>query len=525
MPHLPSTPEGALLLEQARQHFNAGKLEAALHACDSALALDPNDLATIGLRADALLHLNRLQEAADAYRKIIHQNPEVAGAWKNLAIALTRQNDDQGALSAWQAAAGLQPRNAEIRTELGCVLCRLGRDEEALSELRTALAQDSANATTWNALGVALHQLKRHEEALGAFQESLRLNPKSAETHYNSGLALTALRRFDDALHANRMALAHDRKWTEAWWNAALLLLRMERFEEGWPLYEVRLKRRYRKIFPSEILAIPRWDGTKPKAGERILLLSEQGLGDTLMFCRFAAPLAALGFHVTIQAKPALHGILARAPGIRKVVGDEADPKDFDRRIELLSLPWRLSTRIDSIPFAREPYLFPDPSRVDTWRERLGSPQKPRVALMWRGRENPFLAERSMPLEDLAIYLPHRFDYVRLQRKIESNEKPIVNRLAIRPDPSEIVDFDDAAALIELSDLVVTIDTSIAHLAAGMGKTTWIILPRLAEWRWMEDRIDSPWYPEVKLFRQQSEGSWRPVLVQVAQALQRILYQ
>jgi hypothetical protein len=259
----------------------------------------------------------------------------------------------------------------------------------------------------------------------------------------------------------------------------------------------------------------PQWLGKEPLAGKTVLLYSEQGLGDTLQFCRYVKLVADLGARVILEVQRPLVSLLAQLEGVSQTVAAGNTPPEADYCCPLLSLPLAFSTRLDSIP--RAACLSVSAAQVARWQERLGEKTQLRVGLMWSGNA-AYQADRnrSIRLADLIPQLPAEFQYVSLQKEVREIDRPsLQSNRAILNFAEEQQDFSDAAALCECMDLVLSVDTSVAHLSAALGRETWVMLPFSADWRWLLGRDDSPWYPSVKLYRQRSVGDWGSVFERV----------
>jgi hypothetical protein len=287
-------------------------------------------------------------------------------------------------------------------------------------------------------------------------------------------------------------------------------------FGKGWTDYEWRWsndKGSYildRRLFPQ-----PLWLGDESIAGKRILLHSEQGLGDTLQFCRYAKSVSELGAHVVLEVQPPLASVLAKLDGVSQLVTRGNALPEFDYHCPLLSLPLAFKTTLETIPI-RDRYLCAETSKITHWQRRLGEKTKPRVGLVWNGKrrtEN----DRSILLADLIQCLPGDFQYVSLQKEVRDPDSRTLNaHPEILDFRAEAKDFSDTAALCECMDVVISVDTSAAHLSAALGRKTWILLPYIADWRWLIDRATSPWYESATLYRQAIMGDWRGVFEKVA---------
>jgi hypothetical protein len=295
-------------------------------------------------------------------------------------------------------------------------------------------------------------------------------------------------------------------------------LLALGRYTEGWQPYEARRRVKGAAVLPDR--QRPLWLGKESIAGKTILLYAEQGLGDTIQFCRYAALVAGQGARVILEVQPALTTLLADIEGPQQLVAQGDPLPDFDCHCPLLSLPLALGTRLETIP-ASIPYLAAQPERIAKWEAALGQKEKPRVGIAWFGNpQNGSDRNRSMPLHRLLPLLTAGASFVSLHHEVRAEDQTVLDA---RPEllhfGGGLGDFTDMAALVTRLDLVISVCTSVAHLAGALGKPVWVLLPFAPDWRWMLDRTDSPWYPTARLFRQQRIGDWDGVIRTVAEHL------
>ncbi|WP_233805132.1 tetratricopeptide repeat protein [Paraburkholderia sp. HP33-1] len=473
---------------KAMQRFAEAEL-----ACRLALAIRP-DYAEAHLNLGAVLvDLDRVSEGEAAYREALVHRADYAQAYYNLGVALARQERFAEAEQAYRGAIRCQPGLAHAHNNLGCVL----------------------------------RVLERFPEALDAFRQALAVVPHLAEAHANIANALTQLRRFAEAESAYRKAIDLKSEYSEARFGLAVLLLSLGRFDEGWQLYECRYEQPnfiHRKT--RELLGCPQWLG-EPLAGKSVLLWQEDGLGDMLQFSRYIPLLKALGAtHISVACAPALHRLIASMDGVDAMLEHKdalAQIAEYDCWASLLSAPVYLRTTVDSIP--RPARLSVDPALVEQWRPALDSlPPGRRVGLVWKGNAKHHNdANRSIPsLAALAsLWSVPGLSFVSLQKGQSEDEAR--NPPAAQPLldlGARVSDFADSAAIVAQLDLVICVDTSIAHLAASLGKPCWVMLPeRDVDWRWMHERDDSPWYPHtLRLFRREPGEDWASSVERVRQA-------
>jgi tetratricopeptide (TPR) repeat protein len=448
----------------------------ALASFERALALQPDHLEALGNRGNVLLDLGRAQEALVCFDQLLAR----------------------------------EPRHLPARVNRGNALSALGRLDEAMAEYDAALALSPGDVKALSNRASALHRLGRYEDALGGFERALSLAPHDADACVGRGQALQALGRHADALASYRQATALQKDHVAAHFNAALALLTLGDYPAGFAEYEWRWKR---PGLAHRNFGKPLWLGEYPLGRKTILLHAEQGLGDTIMFARYAPLLARAGARVVLEVQRELGGLLAGLDGVTVVARGEPLPA-FDVHCPLGSLPLALKTTLESVP-AEVPYLRGEPERVAAWRARMEALPGKRVALAWAG--NPSHVNdrnRSVPLARLAPLLATPgVTFIGVQRDIPERDRDV--RTApetLSQFGSEFSDFSDSSALISSCDLVVSVDTAVAHLAAAMGRPTWILLPFWPDWRWTLSGETSPWYPQARLLRQPRHGDWDSVI-------------
>jgi Flp pilus assembly protein TadD len=474
------------LMYAALGHYQAGALGEARALVEQVLRLD-------SLRPDAL-HL--------------------------LGLISCAQGDTKKGIQLIRRAIAFSPRDHEAFSNLGIVLQGLGRDVEALDSFDKALAIRPDSVAALNNRGSTLQTLGRFEEALACFDKALAINPRHAPSLSNRGNTLRFLGRFREALADFGVALSAEPDSAEAHWNESMCLLATGDFRRGWKGYEWRWRVRtfvgVRRTFP-----VPLWLGREDLAGKTVLLHAEQGFGDTLQFCRYAPEVAAFGARVILALPQPLKELLRSLPGVAAIQGEGDALPPIDFHCPLMSLPLAFGTELESIP-AQVPYLTCDPGLAALWRERLGQYGGLKVGLVWAGRRwDRFNERRSVPLERmLALSAVEGVTLVSLQ-KGEPGDQALGERAraALVNWTSELADFADTAALVSELDLVITIDTSVAHLTGALGKPVWVVNRFEHCWRWLRDRNDSPWYPTMRLFTQSSPGDWGAVMAHVAKAL------
>ena len=519
---LPAWPDQAeAYYKRAGALKDERRFAEAVAAFDNAIAIKSDYAQAHNGRGIVLANLNRLAEAVGSFDRAIELKSDYAEAHNNRALVLQELGQFEEGLASLERAIALQPDNARAHNNRGVVLHGLKRDDEALASHDKAIALNTDYAEAHYNRGVLLQELDCLDESLASFDRAIALKPDYAAAHNNRGTVLNHLNRLDEALAALDQAIALTGGFPEAYLNKSYCLLRMGRFEEGWRLHEWRKKTERpvgHRSFPQ-----PLWLGREDIANKSVFVHWEQGFGDTLQFCRYANLLRAHGADVVMSVQEPLHRLLSRSmPDIRILKNDVA-PAAFDYHSALMSLPLAFGTTLETMP-AAVPYLFADEERCKTWDARLPPPTKPRIGVAWSGnakQKNDF--NRSIGLAALAPILTVDAHWISLQKDVRDIDRPLLDSFRQICHYGELLaDFSDTAAVIDSMDLVIAVDTSVAHLACAMGKPVWILLAYTADWRWLVDRHDCPWYPTARLFRQQVRHGWDGVVARVHRALAKL---
>lgn len=508
--------EAALLYNYGNLLKDLGRREEALAAYDAALKVRP-DAAEIHIEcADVLRELKRYDEALVSYGRVLALRGDDVEALCNRGLALDALGRPAEAVASYDRALALRPDEAIILRNRGCALINLKRYDEALATFDAILARNPADAEAHYNRGNALLQFERLTEALASYDAALAVRPDLAEAHNNRGLALKELGRFAEAVDSHRRAYTIDPNHVEARWNEALLQLLAGDYAHGWAGYEWRWQKEplihARRDFPQ-----PLWRG-EPIAGQTILIHSEQGLGDTIQFCRYLPLVAATGAHVVFEVQPPLLRLLHGIGGAAVIARGDTLP-DFDWQCPLMSLPHAFGTRLDTIP-ADIPYLRAAPELARAWTTRLGEKRRPRIGLVWAGNaDHKNDHNRSIALAKLLSLLDVDADFVSLQKVLRPGDAALLDARKVLGGRDALGDFADTAALIAQLDLVVSVDTSVAHLAGALGVPVWVLVTQVPDWRWLTGRDDSPWYPTARIYRQDDSRAWDTVIASVKAAL------
>ena len=498
-----------------------GRSAEAVASYDRAIALDPGNALTHMNRGTALAKLGRHPEALASHDRAIALAPDNAAAWHNRATTLLDLKQPEAAIASSDRAIALDPHIAEPWCNRAQALDNLGRLSDALASLDRAVSIDPRHAGALLNRGNMLTRLEQLDEALASYDQALALEPTNAKAWANRAIVSIVLGRFAEAIAAYERTLALDPGNAEVHRSLGFARLTVGDLTRGFADFEWRWRTaEFRRRFQAQ----PPWSGDADVAGKTILLHGEQGLGDAIQFARYAPLVARRGARVIVEVVPALVELMGTLPDVAAVVTVGDVMPEFDLYCALMSLPHALGTTLATIP-AAVPYLSASPERIAAWRDRLGAVPTPRIGLTWAGNpQHTNDAHRSIAL---AALLPMLADasvsIVTLQKELRPGDaellarQPRVTRLG-----DELATFDDTAAAIVALDLVITVDTSIAHLAGALGKPVWILLPFVPDWRWLLDRDDSPWYPTARLFRQSVRGDWADVIARVGAAIGKL---
>jgi tetratricopeptide (TPR) repeat protein len=503
-----------------------GKLDAAVVSFQQAIRLKPDYVEALANLADALTGMGRLADALNGYRQALSLRTRDAKLHKCLGNALSRMEKYPEAEASYREALKLSPNYVDALNDLGITQARQSRLQDAIATYRQAIAIKPKFAEAYNNMGNALRNSSRFEESVDCYLKALECKPDYADAHNNLGIAYAELGRFDEAVASYTRCLKVRPEHVDAHMNRALTWLRKGDYAQGWAEYEWRWKKR--NLTPRPPI-MPQWNGF-PLAGRRILLITEQGLGDTLQFVRFAPVLKRQGAGAVILECPEkLIKLLSRSPGIDHLIPQGKPLPDYDVYCALMNVPGLTATSVEAIP-SEVPYIFPDPDLVAHWKRELAGIPELKVGINWQG--NPKYAgdrHRSIPLNlfeplsrvpgvklfslqknaglDQLDALGGKFPVTDLGRKLDENTGP----------------FMDTAAVLTNLDLFITSDTAVAHLAGALGVPVWMPLSTTPDWRWMTHREDNPWYPTMRIFRQNVHMAWGPIFERMASELRAMV--
>jgi tetratricopeptide (TPR) repeat protein len=484
----------------------------------SGLVSGPQDAEAHCNSGASLLERARSDEAVDSLLCALAIRPGMAEAHYNLGNAMRELGRLEEAVAHFDAARALKPDFAKAHSNNAVVLQGLGRSEAALSCCDRALAIDPTLPAAHNNRGYSLHSLGRLAEAAAAFETAIRLAGGFAQAHLNLGHTLRDLGRPAEALASFDRAIAARPGYRDAYCDKALILLRNGDYAAGWEAYEWRNQAPLppgSRTFPQPQLSLDR-----DLAGATVFVHWEQGFGDTIQFCRYALLLQAKGARLIVSVQEPLVSLLKQLEPRVAIIGGALAPSAFDYHCPLLSLPFVFGTRVETIPAARA-YLSADPAIAARWAARLPAGTRPRIGFAVSGRRAASNdAQRSIGMRDLAPLLGFPAEWICIQKDLRvADAETLAGLPNVTFHGAELIDFAQTAGLIANLDLVVAVDTSVAHLAAAMGKPVWLMLSEPADWRWLQARDDTPWYPSATLFRQNRAGDWPEVLARILQAL------
>ncbi|CUH96848.1 hypothetical protein P22_2959 [Propionispora sp. 2/2-37] len=505
--------------------YRLGQFSQAEKWFKKALAIRPGSAELRYNYAQALAGRQRYAAAIRELQNAVALRPEYSEAYYSFGLFSERCGDETGAIEAYRKAIAINPNYAAAMDRLGIIFMNQGALTEALLCFRKVLAFQSGNPDTLNHIGTIYHHQGEFEKSIAYFRQALAVRPDYPVTLNNLGVALKSAGKVQAAIAVYEQALALKRNWPELETNLAMALLASGDMERGWQKFEWRLKSA--KLFAARPKMVkPRWQGGMTKQGRTLLIRAEQGYGDTLQFCRYVPLAAKLGLRVILEVQPPLVRLLRALDGVSQVLAYGQPLPDFDFYCPMMSLPLAFHTQLATIP-ANVPYLSVPEESIGNWRKRMpDSRDMLKVGLVWAGKRRVASAvlaaadhRRSI---DPSLFAPllsvEGVQFYSLQK--EGPAAPVAAGLIDMM--TECQDFADTAALIANLDLVISVDTAVAHLAGAMGKPVWLLNRFDGCWRWLQQREDSPWYPSLRLFRQAQPGEWENVIALVCRELQRL---
>jgi tetratricopeptide (TPR) repeat protein len=490
------------------------RLFEAAEACRAALLLEPHSPQVHYTMGEVLYAGGEYRESLTYFGLAVCLQPNFPQAYINLGNALMKEGFVDAAIDQFSIAASQRPNAPEAYCNLCNAMQLKGQFDEAIEYARKAIAIEPNCFEAYINLGNALIQFERLEEAAQVLAQAVQIAPRSSEAHSNLGNSYFRNGNPRESISHFKRALELWPGYNEARLNLALALLTMGDFAAGWKEYEIR--RESPGLLRPDIFA-PMWDGS-PLGGKRILLHAEQGIGDTIHFARYIPMVRKMGGRVILECQRPMQPLLRGAEGVEECIARGEPLPAIDVHCSLLSLPGVFKTTLETIPVAKA-YISADPGKARYWKEKLAALPGKKVGLVWAGGSEHFNdRNRSMPLDALApLSQIQGISLISLQKGDAAGQSS--GPLKLHDWTAELCDFSDTAALIANLDLVISVDTSVAHLAAAMGKPAWVLLAKVADWRWLTARDDSPWYPTVRLFRQEMAKQWQAPVTQAVVAL------
>ena len=488
------------------------QFDAAVASYNQAIALKPDFIEAYNNRGNTQRQMGQFDAALASYQQASALKSDDAVSYYNCGLVLNDLKRFEAAVAAYSQAIALKPNYADAYNNRGNAQRDLKQPEAALASYRQAIALKPDYAEAYYNVGVALRDLKQTEAALASYHQAIAIKPDYIDAYCNRGNAYRDLKRFDEAVASYDYAIAIKPDYAKAHWYKSLLKLLLGDYDEGWRLYEWRWRT---ATFTNTVRYYqqPLWLGEQALIGKTLLIYGEQGLGDTLQFCRYVQMAQAQGAKVILAVPRELFTLMTTLKGNVTLIEQGHELPDFDLHCPVMSLPLAFKTAVSTIP-AAVPYLYSSPEKQALWHKRLGAKTKLRVGLAWSGsslHENDL--NRSLPLALWASLLALPIEFHALQKDIRADDADFLsNHTTIQSHQDELLDFSDTAALIANMDLVIAVDTSVAHLAGALAKPVWLLLPFIPDFRWLLDRADTPWYPTARLFRQPVAGDWESVI-------------
>ncbi len=497
----------------AKSFSNLGDEVNALDHHKRAVLLLPNNVDALVNLAYCYYNLHLFAESLNVLNKVIELKPASSVAHSNRGATLLKLNRVHEAIESYEKALVIEPNNADIHNKLGSLHVVLSNLNVSLLHFEKTIELNPTQSEAYNNRGNVLLELKRIDDALSSYDKAIELNPTYAEAFVNRGNLFKEKQYLHEAISSYQKAININPDFAEAHWNQSLCYLLMGDFERGWVSYEWGWKNGQRGA--TRIFSQPLWLGDKSLKDKKILLYGEQGVGDIIQFSRYVSEVKQLGAYVILMVPEKLFGLLKSLPDINELILTNEQYTQFDFHCPLMSLPLAFKTNINTIP-KKIPYLNTNKVIVEKLKKELNysvANNKTLVGISWKSVAKKVGAIRSIELMQLVMQLDlHNVQYINLQYgkindEISEIEK-VLNVKIIHGSVDYFENIDCLAALIDICDVVISVDNTTVHLAGALGKDTRVLLPFNAEWRWLMDQETSPWYPSVKLYRQNISGNW-----------------
>lgn len=503
--------------------YHNGRCEEAVSLINKAIEKNPQIPqfhCSIGI---VLKALGMLQEAIGAYKQALALKPDYIEVYYNLANLLHEQGQSSEAIDNYKQAIKIKPDFFQAYSNLGIVLKDCNRIDEAIENFEQAIKLNPNAAEVYYNLANVLKDSGKNKEAIENYKQAIGINSDYAEAYCNLGLAYKETGRYDDAIENYELAIRLKPDFVQAHWNRSLVLLVKGDFAQGFEEYQWRRNTELKVTAYPNRDKMPSWDGSS-FVGKRLFIHYEQGFGDNLQFVRYLPMVKERGGTVIYEAKKPLIELLRNFDGIDELVEaafDGRPAQKFDYHLPLLSLPKIFNTTLETIP-ANVPYLSADPEKTEYWRQYLHRDDAFKIGIVWAGKASHGNdANRSCSLQN---FIPlTEIDGIQLYGLQKDHAEDQAKEMQVTNFGEQFENFADTAAMIENLDLVISVDTAVAHLAGAMAKPVWVILPFVPEWRWMLDRQDNPWYPTMTLFRQQKQGDWNDLFHRLKEQLKMLV--
>ena len=507
------------VISRSSQHFEAhynkgnvlndlGRSSEAIKLFEHAISIRSDDKRAHHNLAKCLHDLGRHEMAIIEYDKTLSLDPSYSEAWSNKGVTLLQRKKYADAMVCFNKSIDLEPGFAAAYSNKGLVLHALNNFDDAIAQFDKAISLDPSYAEAWSNKGVTLLQRKKYADAMVCFNKSIDLEPGFAAAYSNKGLALHALNNFDDAIAQFNKAISLDPNYAEAYLNKSFSELILGRFLSGWKNFEYRWK--VIDFGGEEYIDIPKLNSLDHMLQKKILIWSEQGLGDTIQFFRYVLLLRDLGVDIVFKIPELVKAILPARKNLAYTT--KVTEGNFDFQLPLLSLPMIFGTSVESIP-KNINFISVSRDKFKFFSDIVASKKKLKIGLACSGQKNHKNdSNRSIPLNLFDPILDEKYEYFLIQKEVRPEDEKFLQSSVIQNMAHYIKDFSDTAAIIENLDLVICVDTSVLHLAGTLEKKSFLLLPFCPDWRWQVDRIDTPWYPSVKIIRQTSPDDWHQVI-------------
>ena len=507
------------LLNRGNVFLGMEELDLAIDSYSLAIEVDTTFSEALICRANAYSLQKKYELVVIDLMQVIQLRPDHKESYYGLANALKDQYYFHDAVSYYQKAIAIDPYYYEALTNLANTLRRLKVFDQAAVYYSQAVQARPHSAEAYSNLGNILHDIKRTDLAIDAYVKALEIDSKDQRALYNLGNIFKELNQLDEALEQFNYVLSMAPDSIETRFAKGMIYLTQGKYKEGFELYELRWQRES-LVTKLRKYEQPLWTGQESLENKTILIYIEQGLGDTIQFSRLIPELAKRGAQVLFEVQKPVINLMQQIPGVTKLIPYQDPLPDFDYYCPLLSLPAKLGLELERIPLSQG-YLKTQPNYVDKWQKILGTKTKPRIGLVCSGNsmhEND--QNRSILLFELIPFLPTEFEYVCLQKEMREVDRQMLQKYPLfKSYGDDLETFDDTAALCELMDIVISVDTSVAHLSGALAKKTYLLIPYCPDWRWMLNREDSPWYDAMKIYRQEYSNQWHTTFVKLANDL------